>query len=165
MLWICLEPSSEEKFVFNSFNKNVNKDYVKMLVDEAIERLQQKYDKETLTYRKAAQEYYKYLDDKINTIKINNNTLLKENEILRKEYKRMNKNLFYNEDFIEMPEDYEIEMKKKKYKSFEDILTKRYTSKQLTDIQNSQKNNRINTKIKKIDSNIKLKTIKSKWYL
>uniref|UniRef100_A0A0K0F3W1 Uncharacterized protein n=1 Tax=Strongyloides venezuelensis TaxID=75913 RepID=A0A0K0F3W1_STRVS len=139
----------------------INKDYVKALVEEAVNRLQQTYEMENLKYKKSSQEYQKYINEKIEGHKANKILLQKKNMYLRKKYSKMNKDLFGNENFIESPEDYEFEMKNKKYQSFEDILSKNDKSKEVSDqpiLEQHQKFMRSKRTVRKI-SKLKLKKV------
>uniref|UniRef100_A0A0N5B5A8 Inhibitor_I29 domain-containing protein n=1 Tax=Strongyloides papillosus TaxID=174720 RepID=A0A0N5B5A8_STREA len=165
ILYPCLQSFEDKKLSFSSYEKMINKDYIKALVDEAVNRLQQTYETENLKYKKSAQEYKKYIDEKIEGHEVKKISLQKKHMDLRKKYSKMNEDLFGNGNFIESPEDYEFEMKDKKYQSFEDILSKNDTTKKFPDqpiLEQHQKNMRSKRTIRKI-SKIKLKKVNSAW--
>uniref|UniRef100_A0A0K0E424 Uncharacterized protein n=1 Tax=Strongyloides stercoralis TaxID=6248 RepID=A0A0K0E424_STRER len=162
-LWIYVKVSDERKFVFNAYNKKFSKDYINALVDEAIKRLQKKYEEETLIHMKESEEYHKYLDNQLDNFKTYSNSLYDDNKKLREIYKKRIEDVSGNENLIESPEDYENEIMDNKYKSFEDILEKKNLFKKQTNLNDSHIIVKQNPKVIDETFRLKLRKVKSKW--
>uniref|UniRef100_A0A0N4Z922 DUF148 domain-containing protein n=1 Tax=Parastrongyloides trichosuri TaxID=131310 RepID=A0A0N4Z922_PARTI len=158
-----VELDSNDVQNFQVYKKAINEKYVKKLVDEAIERLKERYNQETLGYKLALREYQRNLKkEQIKVIDKYKEKSSKHEEKLRKKLNKLNNETFGNDHFVEFPSDMNHELRTKKYKSLEHLLKEK--EQLVIDEKNvSMTNKKIltNDVIKK--SKLKLKRIKSKW--